>query len=71
MSTSIDGRVYACLDRMYCTCTCPFSSQSLLKKHDAFESDLEVHRARVGETEDEGQGLISNVRPARNLILTH
>ena len=35
--------------------------QSLLKKHDAFESDLEVHRARVGETEDEGQGLISEV----------
>ena len=35
--------------------------QSLLKKHDAFESDLEVHRARVGETEEEGQGLINDV----------
>ena len=35
--------------------------QSLLKKHEAFESDLEVHRARVGETEEEGQGLINDV----------
>ena len=35
--------------------------QSLLKKHDAFESDLEVHRARVGETEEEGQRLITDV----------
>ena len=41
----------------------PFSSQSLLKKHGAFESDLEVHRARVGETEEEGKGLISDVCP--------
>ena len=41
--------------------------QSLLKKHDAFESDLEVHRARVGETEDEGQRLISDVSQTQDV----
>ncbi len=36
--------------------------QGLLKKHEAFESDVAVHRGRVRETETTGESLISEVR---------
>ncbi len=35
--------------------------QGLLKKHEAFESDVAVHRGRVRETETTGESLISEV----------
>ena len=36
-------------------------SQGLLKKHEAFETDLEVHRERVQDIEDGGSQLIEKV----------
>ena len=36
-------------------------SQGLLKKHEAFETDLEVHRERVQDIEDAGNQLIEQV----------
>ena len=39
----------------------PLGSQGLLKKQEAFESDLEVHRGRVDETSAAGRDLISKV----------
>lgn len=35
--------------------------QGLLKKHEAFETDLEVHRERVQDIEDAGNKLIEKV----------
>ena len=35
--------------------------QGLLKKHEAFETDLEVHRERVQDIEDAGNKLIEQV----------
>lgn len=35
--------------------------QGLLKKHEAFETDLEVHRERVQDIEDVGNKLIEKV----------
>ena len=35
--------------------------QGLLKKHQAFELDVEVHRGRVGESETAANNLISEV----------
>ena len=37
------------------------SSQTLQKKHEAFESDLEVHKQRVGDIRAVGEKLISEV----------
>lgn len=41
-------------------CAC-LGSKGLLKKQEAFESDLEVHRGRVDETSAAGRDLISKV----------
>ncbi len=38
------------------------SVQGLLKKHEAFETDLTVHKDRVGEAEAAGGKLIKQVR---------
>ena len=35
--------------------------QGLLKKHDAFEKDFEVHKDRVKDIENVGQGLLAEV----------
>lgn len=35
--------------------------KGLLKKHEAFETDLEVHRERVQDIEDAGNKLIEKV----------
>ena len=35
--------------------------QGLLKKHEAFETDLEVHRERVQDIENDGNQLIEKV----------
>lgn len=35
--------------------------QGLLKKHQAFETDLEVHRERVQDIENDGNQLIEKV----------
>lgn len=39
-----------------------FSLQGLLKKHDAFEKDFEVHKERVKAIENVGQGPLAEVR---------
>lgn len=39
-----------------------FSLQGLLKKHDAFEKDFEVHKERVKDIENVGQSLLAEVR---------
>ena len=38
-----------------------FFVQGLLKKHQAFETDLEVHRERVQDIENDGNQLIEKV----------
>ena len=38
-----------------------FFAQGLLKKHQAFETDLEVHRERVQDIENDGNQLIEKV----------
>lgn len=37
-------------------------SKGLLKKHEAFESDFQVHKERCTEIKREGQTLINEVR---------
>jgi spectrin alpha len=41
--------------------TCVFLVQGLLTKHDAFEKDFEVHKERVKDIENVGQGLLADV----------
>lgn len=37
------------------------SAQSLLKKHEAFETDMAVHQDRVGDVRKEGEKLLDVV----------
>lgn len=37
------------------------SNQGLLKKHEAFEADLDFHRGQVGKIEGSGNQLIAQV----------
>ena len=39
--------------------------QELMKKHEAFETDLNIHCERVRKIEKEGQQLVSQVWPQR------
>lgn len=38
------------------------SVQGLLKKHEAFEADFEVHKQRSSEIEQQAQDLVNNVK---------
>ena len=42
-------------------------SKGLLKKHEAFETDLEVHRERVQDIEDAGNQLVEQVNLFNNV----
>ena len=49
------------IDRVVLKNSVAFFVQGLLKKHQAFETDLEVHRERVQDIENDGNQLIEKV----------